>query len=208
MWKTMSAIHSSIRGVLVGLMTCGCLSAAACFGSSSGGSGGTATFDSGGFDGFGGDSTLPEEAGPEVGVDAEAGPDVATMADAADSAAADSSATDSTTLDAGDAGDALIRFANLVSDLASAVDFCVAPSGGSFTTPYMNAQGVSAGLAYKDVSEYAALPPASGFTVRVVAAGSSSCTSALAADVAVGPSTAASPTTVTFTGLSGDGSNT
>jgi hypothetical protein len=194
------------RGV-VALLSGACVPLAACFGSSSGGPGGTATFDAGDLDGFGADSTLPEETGadaapdvaPEAGQDA--GLDAPSTTDSSRADAADSAVPP----EAGDAGGALIRFANLVPNLGTAVDFCVAPTGSSFTTPYMNAQGVPAGLAYKDVSEYAALAPASGFTVRAVAAGSSGCGSALAADVSVGPSTAASPTTVTFTGLSGDG---
>ena len=194
------------RGVVAGLLAGACLPLAACFGSSSGGPGGTATFDGGELDGFGTDSTMPEETGtdsaPDVTEEAsvEAGPDSASIVDSSRPDAADSGVTG----DAGDAGGALIRFANLVSNLGSAVDFCVAPTGSAFTTPYMNTQGVSGGLSYKDVSEYAALAPASGFKVRVVAAGSSGCGSALAADVNVGPSPAASPTTVTFTGLSGD----
>jgi hypothetical protein len=194
------------RGVLA-LLTGTCLPLAACFGSSSGGPGGTATFDAGDLDGFGADSTLPEESGSDSAPDAapeagqDAGLDAPSTTDASRADAADSAVPP----EAGDAGGALIRFANLVANLGSAVDFCVAATGNAFTTPYMNAQGVSAGLAYKDVSEYAALAPASGFNVRVVAAGSSGCASALAADVSVGPSTAASPTTVTFTGLAGDG---
>jgi len=194
------------RGV-VAWLACGCLPLAACFGLSSGGSGGTPTFDAGDLDGFGADSTLPEEsgtdsapdvapeAGQDAGLDAPSGID-SSRADAADSA---------TSPEAGDAGGALVRFANLVPNLATAVDFCVAATGSSFTTPYMNGQGVSAGLAYKDVSEYAALALANGFNVRVVAAGSSSCSPALATDMTVGPSTSASPTTVTFTGLAADG---
>lgn len=197
------------RSVLA-LLAGACLPLAACFGSSSSGPGGTATFDAGDFDGFGADSTLPEESGndsaPDVASEAgqDAGPDAPSMIDASRTDAADSAVPP----DAGDAGGSLIRFANLVSNLGSAVDFCVAATGNAFTTPYMNAQGVSAGLSYKDVSEYAALAPASGFNVRVVAAGSSGCASPLAADVSVGPSTAASPTTVTFTGLVGDAGST
>ncbi len=204
-------VSRKLRGVVGGLLGGLCLSAAACFSASSGGPGNTTFADSGDFDGFGGDSTLPEESGidaaPEASAEAglDAGLDAPTTVDssrpdAADGAPADSSAP----LDAGDAGGALVRFAHLVSSLGSAVDFCVAPTGNAYTTPYMFSQGVSAGLAYQQVSEYAALAPASGFQVRVVAAGSSSCSTALAADVSVGPSTAASPTTVTFTGLAGD----
>jgi len=201
------------QGLLAGLLAGVCLSAAACFSASSGGNQGTATFpDSGEVDAFGADSTLPEESGadstpdvaPETATDA--GSDSASMTDSSRADATDSAATDSSSADAAEGGGALVRFANLVSNLATPVDFCVAPTGSAFTTPYMNTQGVSAGLAYKDVSEYAALTPASGFKVRVVAAGSSGCGSALAADVNVGPSLASSsPTTVTFTGVSGDG---
>ncbi len=191
------------RSVLA-LLAGACLPLAACFGSSSGGPGGTAMFDAGDLDGFGADSTLPEESGtdaapdvaPEAGQDA--GLDAPSLMDSSRADAADSAVP----LDAGDAGGALVRFANLVSNLATAVDFCIAATGNGFTAPYMNTQGVSAGLAYKDVSEYAALAPATGFNVRVVAAGSSGCSTALAADVSVGPSTSASPTTVIFTGLS------
>jgi hypothetical protein len=180
-------IASRIHGVVASLVAGACMPAAACFSASSGGPPAGASFpDSSDLDVFGADSTLPEDSGRD------SSPDVTPEA-SVDSAA-----------EAGDAGGASIRFANLVPDLGSAVDFCVAPSGSAFTTPYMNAQGVAAGLAYKDVSEYAALAPASGFTVRVVAAGSSSCGSALSADVNVGPSSGATPTTVTFTGLAGD----
>jgi hypothetical protein len=191
----------------------GCLLLAACFGNSSGGGGGGATFDSGGADGVGFDSTMPEETGTDappdspadtgVAADADAGADSRVTGDSSSADAADSAA-ESSPPDGGDAGGALVRFANLVAGLGSSVDFCVAPSGGSFSAPYMNAQGVSAGLAYTEVSEYAALPPSTGFKVRVVAAGSSSCATALAPDVTIGPSTPASPTTVTFTGLPGD----
>jgi hypothetical protein len=180
-------VASRIHGVLAVLVAWACMPAAACFSASSGGPPAGASFpDSSDLDVFGADSNLPEDSG------IDSSPDVTPEA-SVDSAA-----------EAGDAGGASIRFANLVPNLGSAVDFCVAPSGGAFTTPYMSAQGVAAGLAYKDVSEYAALAPASGFTVRVVAAGSSSCGSALSADVNVGPSSGATPTTVTFTGLAGD----
>ncbi len=192
---------SAMRSVLA-LLGGACLPLAACFGSSSGGPGGTATFDAGDVDGFGADSTLPEESGADSAPDVaqDAGMDAPSGADSSRADAADSAVP----AEAGDAGGALIRFANLVSNLGSAVDFCVAPTGNAFTAPYMNAQGVPGGLAYKDVSEYASLAPASGFQVRVVAAGSSACATPLAADVSVGPSTAASPTTVTFTGLAAD----
>jgi hypothetical protein len=194
-----------ISGVLA-LLAGACLSLAACFGSSSGGPGTVPVFDAGDLDGFGADSTLPEESGTDSAPDAapeagqDAGLDAPSTSDSSQPDAADSAMPP----DAGDAGGALVRFANLVPNLGSAVDFCVAATGNAFAVPYMNAQGVPAGLSYKDVSDYAALAPASGFNVRVVAAGSASCSTALAADVSVGPSTSASPTTVTFTGVAGD----
>ncbi len=75
-------------------------------------------------------------------------------------------------------GEARLRVAHLSPD-APAVDFCVAPHGTSdFTGPVLASNGVSAGLAYSNVTKYVALPPAQ-YDVRLVAPGSSNCATRL-----------------------------
>src|SRR5580693_7620833 len=94
------------QGVLASLLAGVCLSAAACFSTSSNGSGGNTMFPDGGeFDGFGADSTLPEDGGadsapdvaPEAG--AETGTDAPAMTEASQADAADSATTDAALTD-------------------------------------------------------------------------------------------------------------
>jgi hypothetical protein len=135
---------------------------------------------------------------------------------AQDSSVPDSSAGDSSSADAGsvdaapiDAGIGGIRVANLVPD-GVAIDFCFIPSGGSFAsaTPYMSTVGVSAGLAYTQVSEYATAPTDAPYTVRIVAAGAADCLTAYAgvADTTTAGPTAINPVTVALVGGGGDAS--
>jgi len=75
-------------------------------------------------------------------------------------------------------GEAQLRVAHLSPD-APAVDFCVAEHGTkNFTGPVMATNGAAAGLSYSNVTKYISLP-AKQYDVRLVAPGSSSCTTPL-----------------------------
>lgn len=197
------------RSIFAGFVTACAALAAGCFSSSSGGNGPDASFgvDSS-VDGFGEDSSMEDavaDATADAAVDvsvrdggAEASPGDSSMESAADSSGlADAPSFEP---DAGDAGGAVIRVANMASGLASAIDFCVAAPSTAFAGPYLAQQGVASGIPYQSMSEYATLPAASSFTVRIVAAGASSCSTGLLPDVATGPSTETQPTTVVVAG--------
>lgn len=74
--------------------------------------------------------------------------------------------------------DAQLRVAHLSPD-APAVDFCVAAHGTkTFTGPVLATSGAAAGLSYANVTKYIPLP-AGQYDVRLVAPGSSSCSTPL-----------------------------
>ena len=114
------------------------------------------------------------DAGTDAGTDSAAD----AIADAVADAIAD--ATPDAVADASDAAvpTAKLRVLHLAPDVAAA-DFCVATFGGAFTTRYMNSVGVPAGLTYQQASEYVPVAAGSRYTVRLVAAGATDCTTAL-----------------------------
>jgi hypothetical protein len=147
------------------------------------------------------DATMSDAADGQsmTSFDASEAADIGTPLDAV--AASDATDAPSTA----DGGVPLVRLAHLVRDFA-AVDFCIAPAGLGFGTPYMQSVGVATGLAYTAVSEYAPAP-VGAYSVRVVAAGSTACDTALPgiSDVAVAGD---GPTTVALMGLaSGTGAS-
>jgi hypothetical protein len=161
-------------------------------------------------DGAAGDSTVDADAGLDA-TDAEASAvDVADASaidasDASEADAGDSDAGDGTTVTSADGGAPRVRFAHLAPDLGPSVDFCIAAAGQAFGAPYLQGQGLAAGLAYAQVSEYAPAP-AGAIAIRAVAAGSSSCALALPgiADLTL---PASGSVTVALLGTTADGGN-
>ena len=73
---------------------------------------------------------------------------------------------------------AMVRVAHLSPD-APPVDFCVRAAGAtSFTGPVLASLGVTAGVAFQQVTRYLALDPAA-YTVRLVAPNAADCATAL-----------------------------
>jgi hypothetical protein len=128
----------------------------------------------------------------------------ATVSEAAPDASPSSDAPAEGAAEAGGAGSALIRVADMAFGLPSSIDFCVAGAEGPFVGPYLAGQGVASGIPYRTMSEYAAYPASTSFTVRVVPAGSSGCSAGLVADVITGPLDASTPTTVVLAGGDAD----
>lgn len=168
----------------------------------------------GGEDAGGYDATTPELDGTASDTSA---PDTSVPdANVADTSVAETSLSDSNAPDAAleagddgaaDAGLGAIRVANL-SPGGAAVDFCFAPTSSAYGSPYMKGVGVSAGIAYGSVSEYAgAAPSATGYSIRIVAAGATTCTTSLSgvADVSIPTPTATNPATIALVGVAGDG---
>ncbi len=112
--------------------------------------------------------------------------------------------TGSTTTDAGSSS-IRVRVAHL-SPGAPPVDFCVRAAGGTaFIGPVMKGLGVTAGLAYAQVTELLTLP-AGQYTARLVAPNAADCSSALAGlpDVTLPNLAAGTVATVAATGVLGD----
>ena len=89
--------------------------------------------------------------------------------------------------DGGTVAHARFRVAEVMPSVA-AYDFCWQQSGGAWNGPVMLGFGISARLAYEQVSEYVPIPVAST-TVRIVAAAATDCTTSFA-DVTLGPAAA------------------
>ncbi len=156
------------------------------------------------------DGTLPD-AGSDAPLEApapEAAPDVSSLLDAPQDAttdAGDAGAEGSPLEAAADAGGGFVRVADMAPDVPS-IDFCVkASTAASFGPPYMHQQGGSLAVPYESASEYDSLAAAAGYVVRLVAGGSSDCSTALVPDVDVGPSPSTASTTIVLHGTAGDG---